>query len=55
MCRRSSDGRDSKGASDNSDIDGPGSLWSILATTWLCSDLLDARRYLNLIRIYHRD
>lgn len=55
MCRRSSEGRDSKEALDNNDIDGPGSLWSILATIWLYFDLLDAKIFLNLIRIYYHD
>jgi len=41
MCKRSSDGRDSKGASDNNDIDASGPLWSILAAIWQYSDLLD--------------
>jgi hypothetical protein len=34
MWRRSSDGRDSKEASDNKDIDASGPLRSILAAIW---------------------
>jgi hypothetical protein len=39
MCRRSSDGRDSKEASDNNDIDVSRPSWSILVMIRWYSDL----------------